>query len=352
MRLSSAVLGPASSNEEDPDEEPPPPHLMVPVDLRKGLGGEGYYPYSALVDSGATYNFITQAVADRLGLEAARKRKPPPIATVNGKPLRATAVICQMVRMRDSAGAKWSHVIKFVVADISYYDMLLGMAWLQKQNPDIQWDTGVWHWRTCTAAQDRPIRLVSAGAFVTTIHAERMQGYKLHLHEIDREPAGDVLMATGPERTVPDPYRAYVQVFSEADSESMPSHGPQHLAIELLDGKQPPWGPTYNLSEQELDTLRSYLEVQLKCGWIRLSKSPAGAPVFFLPKKDGTLRLCVDFRGLNQVTKKNRYPLPLISEAIDCLSGTRYFTKLDIREAYHRLWIAPGDKWKTAFRTS
>ncbi len=158
-------------------------------------------------------------------------------------------------------------------------------------------------------------------------------------------------MATGPELTVPEPYRAYAQILSEADSESMPSHGPQDLAIELLDGKQPPWGPIYNLSKKELDTLHSYLEVQLKRGWIRLSKSPAGAPVFVVPKKDGTLRLCVDFRGLNQITKKNCYPLPLISKAIDCLAGARYFTKLDIRKAYHRLWIAPGDEWKTAFRT-
>jgi hypothetical protein len=70
-----------------------------------------------------------------------------------------------------------------------------------------------------------------------------------------------------------------------------------------------------------------------------------------VPKKDGTLQLCVDFHGLNQITKKNRYPLPLISEAIDRLSGARYFTKLDNREANHRLRIAPGDEWKTAFRT-
>jgi hypothetical protein len=70
-----------------------------------------------------------------------------------------------------------------------------------------------------------------------------------------------------------------------------------------------------------------------------------------VPKKDGTLRLCVDFRGLNQITKKNHYPLSLINEAIDRLSGACYFTKLDIREAYHRLRVAPGDEWKTAFRT-
>jgi hypothetical protein len=357
VTLSSAALGPASSSEEDPDEDTPlPPQLIVPVDLRKGPGGEGYYPYSALVDLGATYNFISQAVADRLGLEALRagrrkkqKKLPPLITTVNGETLRATTVVRQMVRMRDSAGTKQSHAINFVVADIAHYDLILGMAWLQKQNYDIQWDTGVWHWRTRTNAEDGPIRLVSVGAFVAIMRSERTQGYELHLHELDRDPAGDVLMATGPEPTVPEPYRAYAQLFSEADSESMPSHGPQDLAIELLNGKQPPWGPIYNLSEKELDTLCSYLEVQLKRGWIRPSKSPAGAPVFFVPKKDGTLQLCVDLQSLNQITKKNRYPLPLISEVIDRLSGACYFTKLDICEAYHRLRIAPRDEWKTAF---
>jgi hypothetical protein len=235
--------------------------------------------------------------------------------------------------MRDSAGTKRSHAINFIVADITHYDMILGMAWLQKHNPNIQWDMGVWHWRTRTNAEDRLIRLVSAGAFVAIMRAERTQGYELHLHELDRDTAGDVLMATRPEPTILEPYRAYGQVFSEADLESMPSHGSQDLAIELLDGKPPPWGPIYNLFEKELDTLRSYLEVKLKRGWIKSSKSPVGAPVFFVPKKDSTLRLCVDFRGLNQITKKNRYPLPLINEAIDWLSGARYFTKLDIREA-------------------
>ncbi len=75
------------------------------------------------------------------------------------------------------------------------------------------------------------------------MRAERTQGYELHLHEMDCKPAGDALIATGPERTVPEPYQAYVQVFSEADSESMPSQGPQNLAIKLRDGKEPPWDP-------------------------------------------------------------------------------------------------------------
>jgi hypothetical protein len=138
VTLSLAALGPASSSEEDPDEDtPPPPHFIVPVDLRKGSGGEGYYPYSALVESGDTYNFISQAVADRLSLEADRagrrkkqKKLPPQITTVNGETLRATAVVHQMVRLCDSAGTKQSHAINFVVADIAHYDLILGMAWL------------------------------------------------------------------------------------------------------------------------------------------------------------------------------------------------------------------------------
>jgi hypothetical protein len=201
--------------------------------------------------------------------------------------------------MRDSARAKQSHAINFAIANIAHYNLILGMAWLQNQNPDIQWDFGVWHWRTRTDSEDKPIRLVSKGAFIATMRAECTHSYKLQLHELGLDPvcdpAGDVLMATGPELTGLELYKAYVQVFLEADSESMPSRGSQDLAIKLLDSKQPPWGPIYNLSKKELDTFYSYLEVQLKQGWIRPLKSPARAPVFFVPKNDGTLQLCVDF---------------------------------------------------------
>ena len=89
----------------------------------------------------------------------------------------------------------------------------------------------------------------------------------------------------------------------------------------------------------------------LKKGWIRHSISPAGAPILFVPKKDGGLRLCVDYRGLNKITVKNRHPFPLIGEMLDRLQGAKLFTKLDLRNAYHRIRIKPGDEWKTAFRT-
>ncbi len=124
----------------------------------------------------------------------------------------------------------------------------------------------------------------------------------------------------------------------------MPSHRPQDLAIKVLDIKQPPWGSIYNLSKKEMETLHSYLKDRLQRGWIRHSKSPTRALVLFGLKKDSTLRLSVNFHALNQIPKRNCYSLPQISEAIYCLSGTHYFTKLDICDAYHRLQIAPGDK--------
>ena len=90
--------------------------------------------------------------------------------------------------------------------------------------------------------------------------------------------------------------------------------------------------------------LQEYIDLNLKLGRIRPSKSPAGAPILFVPKKDGGLRLCVDYRGLNRVSVKNRYPLPLISKILDRLSGTTYFSKIDVQDAYYRIRIKEGDK--------
>ena len=97
--------------------------------------------------------------------------------------------------------------------------------------------------------------------------------------------------------------------------------------------------------------LHKYLRDTLAKGWIREFSSPVGAPILFAPKKDRELRLCVDYRGLNKITKKNRYPLPLIGEILDRLSKAKVYTKLDLRNAYHRIRIREGDEWKTAFRT-
>ena len=120
----------------------------------------------------------------------------------------------------------------------------------------------------------------------------------------------------------------------------------------MVEGKEPPWGPIDTLSEKELEVLRTYLDNILYSGKIRRSKSSAGAPILFVPKKEGRgLRLCVDYRGLNEVTILNRYPLPLMNKLRDCVQGAKIFTKLNLKSRYNLIRIKEGDEWKTAFRT-
>ncbi|KAJ1598976.1 hypothetical protein NDA14_006704 [Ustilago hordei] len=114
---------------------------------------------------------------------------------------------------------------------------------------------------------------------------------------------------------------------------------------------KPPQGPLYLKGPKEMSELRRYLDENLEKGFIRPSKSPARSPVLFVPKKDGGLRLCVDYRGLNEITVKNRAPLPLIEEQLFLLRKARIYTKLDLRAAYNLIRIAKGDEWKTAFGT-
>jgi hypothetical protein len=149
----------------------------------------------------------------------------------------------------------------------------------------------------------------------------------------------------------PPEYEDLKEVFSKTKAQAVAEHGLHDLMIDLVEGKEPPWGPIYNLSSKELETLRNYLDENLAQNWMRPSTSSAGAPVFFVPKKDGSLRLCMDYRGLNQITRKNRSPLPLISEAIDRLFGEKFYTKLDNRDVYYRVRVVEGEEWKMAFCT-
>lgn len=134
-------------------------------------------------------------------------------------------------------------------------------------------------------------------------------------------------------------------------AERLPPHSHQDQKIDLIDGKTPPFGPLYNLSTEELQILHNYIQDMVAKGLIRPSTAPCGAPVLFARKKDGSLRLCVDYRRLNAITLKNVYPLPLIPEMLDRLAGSKIYSKLDLKDAYWHLRIAAGDEWKTAFRT-
>ena len=140
-------------------------------------------------------------------------------------------------------------------------------------------------------------------------------------------------------------------VFSKSRAVALPPHRPYDCGINLLPGKAPPRGRLYSLSRPEYGSMEKYIQESLTNGIIRLSSSPAGAGFFFVGKKDGSLRPCIDYRGLNDITVKDRYPLPLMSSAFELLHGSTIFSKLDLGSAYHLVRIREGDEWKTAFNT-
>src|SRR6266478_3639385 len=150
---------------------------------------------------------------------------------------------------------------------------------------------------------------------------------------------------------VPQEYHEFHDVFSGEKANALAPHRPYDLKINLEEGAKPFHRPIYSLSPLELTALREFLEEHTWNSFIHPTKSLWGALVLFVKKKDGSLHLCVDFRALNKVTEKDRYPLPLITDLLNAPGPARIYTKINLKHAYHLICIAEGDKPKTAFRT-
>jgi hypothetical protein len=144
----------------------------------------------------------------------------------------------------------------------------------------------------------------------------------------------------------------FEDVFSKTSFDALPEHKKWDHAIELIPQAVPRSCKVYPLALNEQKELDTFLEENLRTECIRPSKSPMALPVFFIKKKDGSLRLIQDYRALNELTIKNRYPLPLISELVNQLKGAKFFTKLDVRWGYNNVHLKEGDEWKAAFCTN
>ena len=270
-------------------------------------------------------------------------------------------------------------------------DAVLGYRWFHDYNPLIDWRNHTLTFRTVpperpatpsaglaapdSSATPSPepegtrtpsaappsISLVNAAAFARACKLPGSSSFTLNLRAAAPSVSGRAAALADDDddddelppdpSIVPEPYRDFIDVFSKRKADKLPQHRPYDLKIDLDDGETPPHGPIYSLSALETEALRVYIDENLRSGFIRPSTSPAGAPILFVKKKDGTLRLCVDYRGLNRITKKDRYPLPLISDLLDAPGKARYYTKIDLRHAYNLVRVASGDEWKTAFRT-
>ena len=151
--------------------------------------------------------------------------------------------------------------------------------------------------------------------------------------------------------SVPPQFHDFLDVFSPTEVKNLPPHHPYDISIDLEDGTTPPFGPIYSLSLDERKALSDYIQENLAKGFIQRSTSSASSPILFTKRKTGDLCLCVDYRGLNAITKKNRYPLPLTHDLIDRVAGCSCFTVIDLKNAFNLIRVKKGDEWKTAFRT-
>ncbi|KAF8691051.1 hypothetical protein RHS03_08835, partial [Rhizoctonia solani] len=206
----------------------------------------------------------------------------------------------------------------FLVRNTRSHAAILGIKWLENHNPKIDWNS-------CTLS------------FPHTL-PEHMAIAKEE--EADKNPL----------EGVPPEYHQYAKVFGEEEFNKLPPHWHYDIGIELT--KEGPLNlPLYSMTNAKSATLKDWLRDELKAGKIRPSKSSISSPVMFVPKKDGSHCLVVDYCHLNNRTKKNVYPLPRPDDLMAQLHGAKVFTKLDLRWCYNNVQVKEGDKWKTAFCT-
>ena len=360
--------------------------LSDPNSLRPLVTASKYNipPFPALVDSGSTHCFVDQSFVN---IHAISTYSVPPI-TLRLFDGTTTTIITHTTDLSiHFTSGNITPMTFFVTLLDSDCRIVLGHNWLTRFNPLIDWVLGSIKLRlpphqmpTPSSPPDSsrldasslvptppqaplndtpdapglrapPIAFINAAAYARVC---KLEGSTQFLLQLRQEPDGKLRASSlgdAPDLSaVPEVYHDFADVFSKANASSLPPHRDFDLKIELEDGASPPPGRLYLLSLFELDALRKFIDENLSTGFIRPTLSSHAAPVLFIKKKDGSLRLCVDYRGLNKLTKKDRYPLPLIADLLDSPSCAKVYSKIDLCHVYHLVRIAEGDEWKTAFR--
>jgi transposase InsO family protein len=385
-----------------------PPHLTINAmesrQLRleveiKTTDDERTFRVAALLDCGASGMFIDRGYVDRNSIPTRKLQRPIPVLNVDGTPNEAGAikeVVSLVLQYKEH-----TERALFAVTSLGMQDLILGLPWLKQHNPEVDWQTGEVRMTRCNTRcqackveirrmakerrkEQRAKRRCREGPRPEFVEEEELEEEET-VRRDERE-HGERLLATvlyppetptqvratttisqqlaeaaakqqtqtpkGFEEIVPSYLRDFEEVFSKTSFDSLPERKRWDHAIELIPQAVARSCKVYPLSRDEQGQLDEFLEENLRTGRIRPSKSPMASPVFFIKKKDGSLRLVQDYRALNDLTIKNRYPLPLVSELIGQLKDARFFTKLDVRWGYNNIRLREGDEWKAAFRTN
>jgi hypothetical protein len=306
-------------------------------------------PVSMLVDSGAASLFISQALVTRLNIKTFKKTCPLTVLVGDGREVSSGSLTHHTEPITFSIDGN-QFTMSFNVLGIKH-DLILGMPWLQDSHHPIDWSS----FKFPPQDPQPDIRMVSIKNFKKLAKDHTVYEYYNTdvVHKVCEFNSINLDEDTQPSLVrIPTEYQEFADVFSETKANQVPEHRPEFdMPIELKPDCKPHFGPIYGMATSETIALKNYIAENLKKGFIRASKSPAGSPVLFVKKKDGSLRMCVDYRKLNDITVKNRYPLPLISSILDRFRKSVIFSKFDLRGAYNLLRIREGDEWLSAFRS-
>ncbi|KAK3527855.1 hypothetical protein QTP86_009412 [Hemibagrus guttatus] len=301
--------------------------LTVPVSLRCS---DRWFSVTALIDSGAAVNLIDRALVEELGIPTFPCVPSLRITAIDSQPIGEGYLTRQTELLDFRVGLFHHEQLAFYVTASPANPVILGFPWLRHHDPQISWRSG-------ELARWSPACLKGC------------------LRDPVPRPCGTSRvdnMTSAAHGHLPHQYTDFMEVFSEERAARLPTHQAWDCAIDLLPNTSLPKGRVYPLSLPESKAMEEYIETALDAGHIRPSTSPAAAGFFFVGKKDGGLRPCIDYRGLNAITVRYPYPLPLVPAALEQLRGARVFTKLDLRSAYNLVRIREGDEWKTAFHTT
>ncbi|KAJ9547520.1 hypothetical protein OSB04_020063 [Centaurea solstitialis] len=283
---------------------------------------------------------VTQVTIDLV----ANRRNKEVIIPIEWKDVKASKVVKKCIL--GLAGKDFS--IDLIPIKIGSFDIIVGMDWMSNHRATI-----------CCA--EKIVTLPLPDGSVLEVHGEKpKRDFKLvsfmkmrsHLRKDCVAFMAHVIDKKTEEKSIQD--IPVVREFPEVFPEELPGLPPPRQVefhIDLVPGAGPIAKSPYRLAPSEMQELSNQLQELLDKGFIRPSSSPWGAPVLFVKKKDGSFRMCIDYRELNKITIKNRYPLPRINDLFDQLQGATYFSKIDLRSGYHQMRVREEDIAKTAFRT-
>ena len=295
-----------------------------------------------LIDSGATRSFISETFLGNLKCEVRTLETPLVVEIANQDKVNVDK-ICPGCKIEIEGCMFKVDLIPFKMGE---FDVILGMDWLANCDATIE----------CRKKQVRIRRegekeIIFQGQkqsnkFLTVIQAKKLlrHGCEAYLAQVVDTKKGVLELENVP----------VVNEFPDVFPEELPGLPPDReveFKIDTIPGTEPISKAPYRMAPVEMKELATQLQDLLDKGIIRPSVSPWGAPVLFVKKKDGSMRLCIDYRELNKITIKNKYPLPRIDDLFDQLKGAAYFSKIDLRSGYHQLKVKPEDIPKTAFRT-